>query len=337
LILPDARACNDAGVPDPVLVEVVRGDVIESVHRGSVVVIGADGSILDSIGDPSAVILPRSAVKHAQAVASLECGADVSGRLLALAASSHSGEFFHVQGVEVILASVGLTVDDLGCPADLPMDATAMQAWLTAGRSAERIAMNCSGKHSTMLAACVASGWPTDSYLDVAHPLQVHVRAVVERLAGEPVTDPEIDGCGAPLFGLSLLGLARLARSVVTAGEGTPERTVADAVRSHPTYASGTNRDVARMMAAVPGLISKEGAEGVHVGALGDGRAFAFKVEDGSMRARTPIIMAILRALDVDSERLTGLADLEFPPVLGGGAQVGALRPSDEIRHLLTR
>jgi L-asparaginase II len=319
-----------------VLVEVVRGDVVESVHRGSVVVIDADGSVLDSIGDPSAIILPRSAVKHAQAVASLECGADVSGRLLALAASSHSGEFFHVQGVEVILASAGLTVDDLGCPPDLPMDPSAMQTWLAAGRSAERIAMNCSGKHSTMLAACVVSGWPTDSYLDASHPLQVHVRSVIDRLAGESVTDPEIDGCGAPLFGVSLLGLARLERAVVLADEGTPERAVADAVRSHPTYASGTNRDVARMMAAIPGFISKEGAEGVHVGALADGHAFAFKIEDGSMRARTPVIMAILRALGVDVERLAGLEDLEFPPVLGGGEQVGALRASDEIRHLLT-
>jgi L-asparaginase II len=319
-----------------VLVEVVRGDFVESVHRGSVVVIDADGSILDSIGDPSAIILPRSAVKHAQAVASLDSGADVSGRLLALAASSHSGEFFHEQGVEVILASVGLTVDDLGCPPDLPMDPSALQAWLVAGRSAERVAMNCSGKHATMLAACVVSGWSTADYLDPGHPLQVHVRSVIERLSGEPVTDPQVDGCGAPLFGLSLLGLARLEQSVVMADEGTHERAVADAVRAHPTYASGTNRDVARMMAAVPGFITKEGAEGVHVGALDDGRAFAFKIEDGSMRARTPIIMTILRALGVDPARLENLADLEFPPILGRGESVGMLRSSDEIQHVLT-
>jgi L-asparaginase II len=88
-------------------------------------------------------------------------------------------------------------------------------------------------------------------------------------------------------------------------------------------------------MAAVPGFISKEGAEGVHVGALADGRAFAFKIEDGSMRGRTPIIMTILRALGVDAARLNGLADLEFPPVFGGGAPVGELRASDELRHLL--
>jgi L-asparaginase II len=336
LILPDARACNDADVPDPVLVEVVRGDVVESVHRGSVVIIDSDGSILDSIGDPGAIILPRSAVKHAQAVASLECGADVSGRLLALAASSHSGEFFHVQGVEVILASVGLTADDLGCPPDLPMDPAALKTWLASGRSEERIVMNCSGKHATMLAACVASGWPTTTYLDPSHPLQLHVRSVIDRLAGERTTDPQVDGCGAPLFGLSLLGLARLESAVVLAADGTPERAVADAVRSHPTYASGTNRDVARLMAAVPGFISKEGAEGVHVGALADGRALAFKIEDGSMRGRTPIIMTILRALGVDAARLNGLADLEFPPVFGGGAPVGELRASDELRHLLT-
>jgi L-asparaginase II len=274
-------------------------------------------------------------VKHAQAVACLESGADVSGRLLALAASSHSGEFFHVQGVEVILASVGLTPDDLGCPPDLPLDPAAMRAWLASGRGVERIAMNCSGKHATMLAACVASGWPTESYLAPTHPLQVKVRTVIERLAGEAVTDPEIDGCGAPLFGLSLTGLARLESAVAAAAAGTPERAVADAVRAHPTYAAGTERDVSRLLAAVPGLVTKEGAEGVHTGALADGRAFAFKIEDGSMRARPPVIMAVLRGLGVDPDRLVGLQDLDFPPVLGGGKQVGSLRASDELQQLL--
>lgn len=321
-------------VSDSVLVEVVRGGFVESVHRGSLVIVDSDGTVLQSIGDPDAVILPRSAVKHAQATASLDSGATVTGELLALAASSHSGEPFHIDGVQRILSSVNLTFDDLGCPPELPGE-VALPAWFAAGRGPAREAMNCSGKHATMLAACVASGWSTHDYLDPVHPLQQHVREVIEDLTGETVRDPEVDGCGAPLFGMTLTGLARLESRVVTSPEGSHARAVADAVRAYPLYASGTDRDVAVMMHAVPGLITKEGAEGVQVGALPDGRAFAVKIADGSMRARTPVTIAILRALGVPDDQLDALAELARPALLGGGKRVGELRVSAAVEQFL--
>ncbi len=320
---------------NPVLVEVVRGDFVESVHRGSVVVLAGDGSVRAAVGSPDDPLLPRSAVKHAQAIASLDCGAAVSGELLALAASSHSGEPFHVEGVRSILASVGLTPAALQCPADLPSDETALAAWLAAGGRPEPILMNCSGKHAAMLAACVASGWPTDSYLDPAHPLQVHVREVISSLVRQPLRDPEVDGCGAPLFGMTLVGLARLEAAIATAPQGTHAYDVAQAVRTHPTYASGTHRDVATLMSRIPGLITKEGAEGVHVGALPDGRSFAIKIEDGSSRARTPVVVAVLNAMRLPAEQLSAVQDLATPVVLGGGKSVGELRVAVSLAQSL--
>src|SRR5690606_18533993 len=129
-------------------------------------------------------------------------------------------------------------------------------------------------------ATCVAAGWPTDSYLDPGHPLQVAIRETVERLSGEEVTAVGVDGCGAPLFALSPVGVARAVRALGRAGPGTAERCVAGAMRAHPQWPSGTRREERRLMEAVPGLMVKCGAEGVDAFALADGRAGAVKVDD---------------------------------------------------------
>src|SRR5690606_9771361 len=193
---------------------------------------------------------------------------------------------------------------------------------------------NCSGKHAAMLAACVAADWPTDTYLDPGHPLQVAVRETVEKLAGEPVAAVGVDGCGAPLFALSTTGEAREYHALVLAGPGTPERRVADAMRTHPQWTSGTRREERRLMDAVPGLLVKCGAEGVDAFALADGRAGAVKIDDGAMRARTPVTVALLRALGVQKDHADAegvdeavLDELAVVPVRGGGAVVGSIRP----------
>jgi L-asparaginase II len=191
--------------------------------------------------------------------------------------------------------------------------------------------MNCSGKHAAMLATCVAAGWPTASYTEPDHPLQLEIRRAIERLAGEPVTAVGVDGCGAPLFALTLAGLARAFGALVRAEPGSPERRVADAMRAHPTWTSGTARPDRRLMEAVPGLLLKSGAEGVEGLALADGRAAAFKIDDGdgARRARTVVTVALLRALGADARPgadeavLDGLAS---PEVLGGGRKVGEIR-----------
>jgi L-asparaginase II len=261
-----------------------------------------------------------------QAAAMTECGLDLDGKLLALAAASHSGEDYHVDGVREILARAGLTEADLQCPPDLPLDEQAQRELLRAGGGPDRVHMNCSGKHAAMLATCVAAGWPTRAYRDPGHPLQQAIRQKVEQLSGEQVAATGVDGCGAPLFAISVTGLARAFRAMVLAGPGSAGRKVADAMRAHPEWTSGTTRPERALMAAVPGLLVKSGAEGVEAFALADGRSAAFKIDDGAARARPAVTVALLAALGVPAAQLAGLGALAAPPVRGGGEVVGEIR-----------
>ncbi len=297
--------------------------------------LAADGSVLLSAGTATAPMFPRSSNKPFQATAMLRCGLPLDGELLALAAASHSGEDFHVAGVRKILAGAGLTEDDLQCPPDLPLDTATAQAMAAAGAGPDRVHMNCSGKHAAMLATCVANGWPTASYRDTGHPLQQEIRATIARLAGEDVAAIGVDGCGAPLMAISALGLARAFRAVVRAEPGTPERTVADAMRAYPEWTSGTTRPERALMAAVPGLLVKSGADGVEGFALADGRAAAFKIEDGAARGRVPVSVAVLGLLGAQNEPgadASTLAGLAQTPVTGGSQVVGEIRPATWLR-----
>jgi L-asparaginase II len=309
---------------NPVVAEVVRSGFTESWHRGAVAGLAADGRQVISVGHTDVPFLPRSANKPLQAVAMLGCGLGLDAELLALAAASHSGEDFHVDGVRKILSGAGLSEDDLRCPASWPLDTDTAHRLIARGEGMSRIRMNCSGKHSAMLATCAVNGWPTASYLTPDHPLQQAIRHTVEKLAGQQVTATGVDGCGAPLFGLTLAGLARAFRVLVLAAPGTPERRVADAMRAYPEWTSGTHRDERRLMAAVPGLLVKSGAEGVDAFALADGdgvRAGAVKIDDGGQRARTPVTVATLRQLGaVVPDELATI------PVTGGDAVVGEVR-----------
>jgi L-asparaginase II len=274
-------------------------------------------------------MFPRSSNKPMQAAGMLRCGLDADGELLALAAASHSGEEFHVAGVREILARAGLTEDDLQCPRAVPREEVFQQEFLREGREPDRLHMNCSGKHAAMLATCVAAGWPTGTYTDPGHPLQVALRQTVEDLAGEPSAAVGVDGCGAPVFALSLAGLARAFQALVTAPPGTPERRVADAMRAHPEWTSGSLRPERALMASVPGLLLKAGAEGVQAFALADGRAVAFKIEDGSARAREPVTVALLRRLGVSTAPGVpdaALDEIGTAAVLGGSRTVGVVR-----------
>jgi L-asparaginase II len=310
-------------VSPPVLAEVVRSGIIESVHRGSVIALDADGSRALAVGSPDEPLLPRSANKPFQAAGMRAAGLTLEGALLALAAASHSGEAHHLAGVQEILAGAELDATALRCPPDVPYGVAARLAWLRAGRGPERLTMNCSGKHAAMLATCVTRGWPVTTYLDPAHPLQVLLRESIEERAGETVATVAVDGCGAPLFALSLAALARAVRSLVVAAPGDPGLAVADAMRGHPDFVGGAGRDVTALMEGVPGLLVKDGAEGVYVAALDDGRAVALKVEDGSARACVPVLVSALRALGVEADVLDRLAQT---PVSGGGQQVGVIR-----------
>lgn len=298
------------------LAQVIRGELVESVHTGHLVLLDAGGRVLHAVGDPDALVYPRSSLKPAQAVAMLAHGAALTGQRLALAAASHSGEPAHQELVRGMLADAGCREADLACPPAWP---------LSGDRSAppSAVAMNCSGKHAGMLAAVRAAGQDIGSYTDPAHPFQRQVRTTIEALAAAPAGPVSVDGCGAPLFGLPLVGLARLFAAIATATDG-PARAVATAMRAHPWYVGGTGRDVTRLMQQLPGLVAKDGAEGVFAAALPDGRAVALKVADGSDRARAPVLCAALARLGVTLDPVA--PDLREPPVLGGGRPVGAIR-----------
>jgi len=318
-------------VPDPdpsvVLAEVVRSGFVEGRHLGSYVVVDAEGAVLRSGGDVRSPVFPRSSNKLMQATGLVELGYPGRDDLLALAAASHSGEGFHVEGVRRILGAAGLDEAALRTPPEWPIGE---QAWLDAARAGavpESITMNCSGKHAAMLSTCVVQGWSLDDYLDPAHPLQRHLVDTLERMAGERVAASGVDGCGAPVLAISLQALARAFSRAVLAAPSTPERLVADAMRAFPAFVGGTDRDVSVLMDGVPGLLLKDGAEGVLAGALADGRAFAFKIDDGGERARPVVAVALLRRLGVDARALDRYDVL---PLLGGGVRVGEVRVPDD-------
>jgi L-asparaginase II len=300
------------GVP---LVDVERSGVVESVHRGSVVVIDSDGATR-SWGDAGQPIFPRSSNKPLQAVGMVRSGLDVEADWLALAAASHSGERKHVELVRQMLAAADLDESALQCPADWPLD----EAAKLAASEPRRITMNCSGKHAAMLLTCVTNGWPTETYLDPTHPLQVAMRGAVGTEAGEQVAASGVDGCGAPLFAISLTGLARAFAGIASSTSG-PQQLVADAMRARPDLVAGTGRSATTLMSAVPGLIAKDGAEGVYAAALPDGRAVALKIDDGAQRATEPVLVAALRILGVAVPD-----ELSATAVLGGGVPVGVVR-----------
>lgn len=322
-----APTVSPALVQAPVLAHVVRGGVVESVHRASVVVTAADGSTEWVLGDADGLVFPRSSNKPLQAVALLRAGWDPTPEQLALACASHLGEPFHLETARGTLADAGLAEGDLQNTPDYPIDEPSRLAWIRAGHDKEAIAQNCSGKHAGMLAACVAGRWDPATYRDPEHPLQQLVTRTVAELAGSPVGAVVVDGCGAPQHGFALAGLARAFGRVAAGAEGTPERRVAEAVGAHPEHVSGTGRPAARLIAAVPGLVAKEGAEAVFAVGLPDGRGVAVKVADGGGRAASVLLAAALRraGLGRTADEQAALAALEDAPVLGHGERVGSV------------
>jgi L-asparaginase II len=324
-----------AAVTAPVVVaEIVRSGFVEGHHYGSLVALAADGSVDWAVGDADSQVLPRSCNKPLQALGMLRQGLDLPDELLALACASHSGEDFHVEGARRILAGAGLDESALQTPPDFPLDDGAREAILRERGERAPVLMNCSGKHAAMLATCVANGWDTATYRDPAHPLQVAIRATFEEMTGETSSVVAVDGCGAPLLATSLTGLARAFHRLALGldGQDRPDplaKRVADAIRAHPAYVSGSRRDERELLTALPGAIGKAGAESCYAVALPDGRAFALKTDDGAPRVRPVLMAAALErsgvldepGVDVDAVRRTGTVAL-----LGGGKPVGEIR-----------
>jgi L-asparaginase II len=313
-----------------------RDGLVESLHFGSLIAVSGESTgarTVFSAGDPLAPCYPRSALKPLQAVAMVRAGLDLPADLLALAAASHSGAAVHRYGAARILQLHGLTAGALENSTDLPYGVREREEWLRDGGGPTQLTQNCSGKHAAMAATCVINGWPVQGYLDPGHPLQKLVAETVRGLTGEEPSGTSTDGCGTPLFALTLRGMARafgrLASAEIHPGGApaeSPEATVAHAMRRHPEMVAGEGRDVTELMRLVPGLLAKDGFEGVQLVGLPDGRAIALKISDGGDRARMPVTVRALEALDVDTAPLAGIAT---QTVLGGGRPVGLLQPTD--------
>jgi L-asparaginase II len=280
-----------------VLAKVTRGDLVESLHLGHLIVLNADGSTYLSKGSPELPIYPRSAIKSIQAAAMLKAGLKVEENELAIICASHSGSQSHINLVTKMLTSRGLSISQLKNAVDKPLGEKEKITW--GDKALSQLAQNCSGKHAGMLIACQQNGWDMNTYLDLDHPLQVAIKNEIEALSGEKVSATSVDGCGAPLFAISLIGLAKAISNLVKSKENLYQQIVSACIK-YPELVAGDARLTTRMMRGVPGLFMKEGAEGVQVCALSDGRVIAIKIIDGSWRPVAPIIMEIFKRWGVE-------------------------------------
>lgn len=305
------------------LVEVIRGELVESFHRGDLAVVDHTGRLLYSVGDPrEKVTFIRSSSKPVQAIPILTSGAadryQFTDCELAVFCASHNAEMIHVDTVLGILEKIGLTAAALQCGSHLPLGKDAAKELLQSGQEPTEVHCNCSGKHSGMLALAQHMGWDHSNYLSVDHPVQQAMRQSMATFAG---MEPEeivigVDGCGVPVFGLPVynmaLAWARLTKpESLDAANGDAARRITQAMTACPQLVAGTARLCTGLMTHLNGrLVAKSGAEGVYcVGILEQGIGIAVKMEDGNGRGNGPAIIETLRQMGVLTD--TDLANLK--------------------------
>ncbi|TPG09318.1 asparaginase [Curtobacterium flaccumfaciens] len=304
-----------------------RSGFDESRHVGAGVVVDATGTVIDSVGDVTASIYPRSTMKPFQALAVRRAGALFSDEELVLTTASHAGTAAHQALALHMLESFDHVEADLGCPPDMPFDRGTARTM----DGPRRLAMNCSGKHAGMLAACRVNGWDEATYLDTEHPLQQRVRSVVEEYTHETVDLVGTDGCGAPVFPLTLTGLARGFAGVVARADHD-SAALTDAVLAHPWAIDGVGRANTVTIERLQ-VLAKFGAEGVMVMGLPGGPAVAVKVLDGSQRAGTLAALALLERNGlVAADGVADVLEATGERVLGGGVPVGTVRAGAGLR-----
>lgn len=337
-------------VSNPVLVEVTRGDRVESVHRGSIAIVDVRGKRRISIGDIERPIFPRSAIKSMQALALVESGAadryDFGDAELALACASHNGEPRHVATALRMLTAAGRGEADLACGGHPPMDKTAADALVRAGKTVGRIHDNCSGKHSGFICLACGMGVGSKGYERPDHPAQVEVRAAIEDVTGAKL-GPDvtgIDGCSAPAYAIPLEKLAYGFARMVTGDGLAPKRAAAarrliDACTAEPFMVAGTGRFDTEALTLFGGrLFEKGGAEGVFCGAFPElGLGVAIKCDDGAQRAAEAVMATVMDALlrFTEAERAAFAHRLSPPVMTRAGVKVGELRPVDGLMATL--
>jgi L-asparaginase II len=304
---------------NPVLVEIWRGERIESFHRGAVTICDANGEVRLAIGEIDAPILPRSAVKALQAIPLVESdAADAYGLTdeeLAVACGSHSGEAMHLAVVRGLLAKAGIREEMLACGAHLPLGERAAQELERVGRRPLPIHNNCSGKHAGMLAVAKHLGQPLEGYERPEHPVQLGIKRVLAELCGVEFRQDSIgiDGCSVPTFAVPLRALARGMARFGT-GRGLSEaqaeaaRRLMRACIGRPDLVAGEGRIDTIVMRGLPGqAFVKGGAEGVHCAVLPElGLGVALKIDDGAKRGADAALAEILAALIPKAADLLG-------------------------------
>jgi L-asparaginase II len=331
---------------NPVLVEVLRGGIVESRHRGAVAVCDADAGVVLEIGDIARPVFPRSAVKAIQALPLIESGAaDAYGfgnKEIALACASHSGEAAHVATAQSMLRAAGLEGSALECGAHWPSAHEATVELARKGGAPSALHNNCSGKHAGFVCTCAHEGVDAGGYVGRSHKSQQWVREAMESMTGAAHGDDicGIDGCSIPTYAVPLSSLAAGFARMIGGNGLSPERAraarrILAACMSEPFHVAGTGRADTRLMEAGRGRIfTKTGAEGVFCAALPDlGLGVALKCDDGTTRAAEVMIAAVLaRLLRDDSELSAAIAEMAIPKLTNwNGIEVGALRPVGEL------
>jgi len=337
-----ARADLPAGV-NPILVEVTRGPIIESRHRGSAAIVDIAGKVVRSWGDHATAVFPRSAIKPLQAISLVESGAaerfGLGDAEIALACASHGGEKRHTETVTAWLAKAGLAGDDLKCGTHWPMHDETMRAMAAAGQAPCPIHNNCSGKHCGFLATAVHMGEPTKGYIRFEHPVQQRILGVLEAMCGIGLGKAPrgIDGCSIPTIAIPLenmaYGMARFG-----APDDLPEaraaacRRISQAVAAEPFMVAGSGRYCSAVMAVTGrSVLLKTGAEGVFCASLPEyGLGVALKCDDGATRASEIMMSAVLRHIGVLTEEMEAkLARRIVTPLENrNGIHVGDVRPT---------
>lgn len=321
-------------MPNPVLVEVTRGALVESVHRGAVAITDASGAVRFQLGDIATPVYTRSSLKPIQALPLVETGAAeafaVSDEEVALACASHSGESIHTSRVAEWLKRIGCTTDDLACGPQAPRFEPAYQEMLATHEKPSRIHNNCSGKHAGFLTVAKHLGAPIADYVNIQHPVQQAILESMIRLSGYRDSQWGIDGCAAPNFTLPLVAfataLARLATSQTPGGAR-----IVKAMTSHPELVGGTGRHCTILMQAAKGKAAvKVGAEGVYAAMLPElGLGVALKIDDGAVRGGETAIAAVLEALGI----IDPAAGLSISPIRNTrGTEIGVTRPAEGLR-----
>jgi len=321
----------------PVLVDVTRGALVESRHRGLIAVVDAQGNLQQHLGDVETQVCMRSLAKPFQALPVITSGAaqafGFGPEVLALFSGSLSGQDFQVELVTQVLARLGLDLEALQCGTHPPLHRGAAQALSQERLKPTPLHHTCAGKHASMLALCVHHGWPLEDYLSVDHPVQQLILRTVARMVGVPPDriSVALDGCGAPVFYAPLkniaLGYARLAGAM----KDSPGGALMAAILAHPRHIAGDGRLDTEIMTALPGRVfAKSGAEGGYAMALADrGLGAALKIEDGQARALNPAVVTVLEQLGCLTDEAREALKSYFSPLILNHRkeEVGRIKP----------